>query len=220
MSDKFTQGHSDNYSSILQMYPVLMRYCKAITSSPWEAEDLAQNTFIRWIKTSSRHDYQSISKVLLFQMASHTWIDHNRRKKCKDIPFAEFNHSEQNQIDRFDIENAIQKLVHKLTLQQCVILILHDVFVYKSREIAVLLNSTEGAIKSALYRARKTLNRDKNESELDDFPESVDEQEDVIQLIVDAVATHNPSILLNMISVLNKSHTSTISDIHFCLAAA
>src|SRR5438876_8997319 len=60
--------------------PDLHRYCRALTGSVWDAEDLVQDTLLRAFaklgEVSLRVDNP---KAYLFRIASNLWVDHFRR---------------------------------------------------------------------------------------------------------------------------------------------
>src|SRR6266404_8240376 len=60
--------------------PELHRYCRALTGSVWDAEDLVQDTLLRAFaklgEVSLRIDNP---KAYLFRIASNLWVDHFRR---------------------------------------------------------------------------------------------------------------------------------------------
>ena len=63
--------------------------------------------------------------------------------------------------EREDVSLAFMTMLHLLPPRQRAILILRDVLNLKASEVAILLDSTVSGVKSALHRARKTLNENK-----------------------------------------------------------
>ena len=64
--------------------PALWRYCLHVTGSPWDAEDLVQDTLLRAFARLG-HFWQPIDnpRAYLFRIASNTWIDTLRRGKVQ-----------------------------------------------------------------------------------------------------------------------------------------
>src|SRR5438132_6398328 len=60
----------------------LYRYCRYLTRSPWDAEDLAQDTLARAFVTLARMHGQEPAnpRAWLFRIASNLWIDQTRRR--------------------------------------------------------------------------------------------------------------------------------------------
>jgi len=69
--------------------PELYRYCRYLTRSPWDAEDLVQDTFARGFVTLGcmTQDVPN-PRGWLFRVASHLWIDRTRRMREEpgDVP--------------------------------------------------------------------------------------------------------------------------------------
>src|SRR5437764_7358856 len=61
----------------------LYRYCRYLTRSPWDAEDLAQDTLARAFVTLARMGGQepTNARAWLFRIASNLWIDQIRRRR-------------------------------------------------------------------------------------------------------------------------------------------
>src|ERR1043166_1224677 len=60
----------------------LYRYCRYLTRSPWDAEDLTQDTLARaFALLAHTEDDPQNPRSLLFRVASHLWIDQLRRRR-------------------------------------------------------------------------------------------------------------------------------------------
>src|SRR5437868_5192648 len=61
----------------------LYRYCRYLTRSPWDAEDLAQDALARAFVTLARMHGQEPTnpRAWLFRIASNLWIDQTRRRR-------------------------------------------------------------------------------------------------------------------------------------------
>src|SRR5262245_49323239 len=62
--------------------PELYRYCRYLTQSPWDAEDLAQDTLMRAFVTLGTvfRDLPN-PRAWLFRVASNLWVDRVRRSR-------------------------------------------------------------------------------------------------------------------------------------------
>ncbi|SES67739.1 RNA polymerase sigma-70 factor, ECF subfamily [Oceanobacillus limi] len=141
----------------------LWKYCLNLTGSPWEAEDLAQETILKAFAQLS-FVYQSVNtKSYLFRVATNQWIDQCR--KSKNIVEGDEEMFEQvlndDEIDPIEIRASMEYLVQSLPPRQRVSVLLVDVFKFKLAETAEMLSLTEGAVKSLIHRARKNL-KEKN----------------------------------------------------------
>jgi RNA polymerase sigma factor (sigma-70 family) len=145
-------------SLIVAFRPELWNYCLYLTRSPWDAEDLVQETIVKAFAHMA-HLYQVVNmRAYLFRMASNLWIDWCRRARLvsqddlllRAIPAPD-------EVDRADVIGAMEDVIRLLPPRQRVILLLMDVFDFNARETAEMFMITEGAVKAALHRARRTL---------------------------------------------------------------
>src|SRR6478672_11758330 len=62
--------------------PDLYRYCRHLTRSPWDAEDLAQDTLARaFVTLAQLGEAPPNPRAWLFRVASNLWIDWIRRRR-------------------------------------------------------------------------------------------------------------------------------------------
>ncbi|MDF9842273.1 MULTISPECIES: RNA polymerase sigma factor [unclassified Paenibacillus] len=139
----------------------LNRYCLALTRSVHEAEDLAQDT---WAKALGYSGWAASPnpQALLLRIAKHTWIDSLRRKAAHQRAVERglqpaVATAEQEQTGLSELETVFHALVNYLPPLQLSIFLMRDVFGYPAQETADQLDTTEGAVKAALYRARQAL---------------------------------------------------------------
>lgn len=136
----------------------LWRYCRTLTRSPWDAEDLVQDTLLRAFSLLPKL-YQPIeSKAYLFRIATNRWID--QRRKQERIEMRE-DMEEINAAGEFDYQllGNLEHLVHNLTPVQYVSIILTDAFLYKGKEVAHIIGTTEASVHANVSRARKSLRK-------------------------------------------------------------
>jgi RNA polymerase sigma-70 factor (ECF subfamily) len=136
----------------------LYRYCRYLTRSPWDAEDLAQDAMARAFVTLGRMgEAPPNPRAWLFRVASNLWIDATRRLRL-EAPAASEGAAEAGawQEPRAARE-AGGTLIARLSPQERVAVVLKDVFDLKVGEIAELLSTSVGAVNAALHRARGRL---------------------------------------------------------------
>ncbi|OMF86458.1 RNA polymerase sigma factor [Paenibacillus sp. FSL R7-0273] len=143
------------------LHTALDRYCLALTRSRHEADDLVQDTWTKalgysgWAASPNR-------QALLLRIARHTWIDSLRRKSAhhrameRGLQQAE-TAAEQGQSSLSELETVFHALIKSLPPLQLTVFLLRDVLGYPAQEAAEQLDTTEGAVKAALYRARQAL---------------------------------------------------------------
>lgn len=138
----------------------LWSYCRKLTGNPWDAEDLFQDTTLKMFTSLSAlsHRMQPIHpRAWLFRVATNHWIDVCRKRKVR---FEEWSDNLPDTVTpgpSVEIRGAFEALLEHLPPRQTAILVLVDAFRFTGREAAEILGTTEGAVHSALYRARALL---------------------------------------------------------------
>jgi RNA polymerase sigma-70 factor (ECF subfamily) len=133
--------------------PDLFRYCRYLTRSAWDAEDLAQDAMAAAFATLGRTGQAPPNpKAWLFRVASNLWIDRTRRVR----PGPEAEPASMPEDPRAPRE-AAGTLIARLSPQERAAVVLKDVFDLPLEEIAETLSTTVGAVKAALHRGRGKL---------------------------------------------------------------
>ncbi|MFD1179325.1 RNA polymerase sigma factor [Paenibacillus puldeungensis] len=142
----------------------LRRYCRQLAGSAWEGDDLAQDTWLKVWSVARGRNGITISRAYLYRTARNAWIDRHRKKQilADSWPTDELP---DPQIDTVTVWSAMETLVKQLTSSQRVALLLVDIFEYTAAEAAELIQTTEGAVKAALHRARVKLRSSLGRSE-------------------------------------------------------
>lgn len=184
----------------------LRSYCRSLAGSTWEGDDLAQDTWLKiWSSLRNKRDGISLSRAYLYRAARNAWIDRGRKrtlpadsKIVEELP--------QQQPDGISLWVVMDTLVSQLVPNQRVALLLVDVLQYTAAEAAELIQSTEGAVKAALHRARVKLRGILEQSDDDDEPKFSESNnrsglhEAIVYAYLDAVRRQDASalaILLN-----------------------
>jgi RNA polymerase sigma-70 factor (ECF subfamily) len=135
----------------------LYRYCRYLTRSPWDAEDITQDTLARaFVLLANTEDGPQNPRAWLFRVASHLWIDHVRRRREVDTPDPE-EVAQLEVPDARESREAAGTLLAKLTPQERAAVVLKDAFDFSLEEVAETLETTVGAVKAALHRGRGKL---------------------------------------------------------------
>jgi RNA polymerase sigma factor (sigma-70 family) len=195
---------------IIPHRPALWKYCRMITSSPWDAEDLVQETLLKAYSALPRIFQPLIPKSYLFRIATNTWL--NQQRKLNRIIVEEHTDELHIDLDPFEIREAIERLVTNLSPKQRAVILLFDVFQFKGSEVAEMMGSTEGSVKALLHRARinlKKLNQGKHHSAIEQ--ESVIATDKVVEAYLDAFNRRDPDAIAEMLdenAVNDIVHTS------------
>ncbi|AKU93567.1 RNA polymerase sigma-54 factor RpoN [Labilithrix luteola] len=144
--------------SFSELRPDLYRYCRHLTRSPWDAEDLAQDALARAFVTLGQMmgEAPPNPRAWLFRVASNLWIDRVRRER-RERPLEGDVSSASSAIDPRGAREAAGTLLGQLSPQERAAVVLKDVFDLTLEETAETLSTTVGAVKTALHRARGKL---------------------------------------------------------------
>ncbi|MGD6993569.1 RNA polymerase sigma factor [Sutcliffiella horikoshii] len=132
----------------------LYKYCLKLSGSPWIAEDLVQETFLKVYKIKKTEPSREFTFSFLCTVAKNKFID-EKRKYRETIHFNEDLLGEA--YDFIEYYGLIEVLFTSLPLKQSMLITLKDVFGYTSKEIASMLRVSDESIKTALHRSRKKL---------------------------------------------------------------
>ncbi|SFB44304.1 RNA polymerase sigma-70 factor, ECF subfamily [Cohnella sp. OV330] len=136
------------------------RYSLSLVRSKPAAEDLAQESWSRALPALREGGGHANPEALLLRVARNVWIDGLRRdaRKAKLMKEA---HSEEAAIDRpllaMELAPVFAALNAFLPKLQRTVFLLRDVLGYSIKETAARLGTSEGAVKAAHVRARRSL---------------------------------------------------------------
>ncbi|MFC4597641.1 RNA polymerase sigma factor [Cohnella hongkongensis] len=145
---------------VAELHDSLRKYCLSLTESAWEAEDLAQDAWLKAL-AGPRFDTHPNPEAYLLRIAKNAWIDRARRsaKLSRILKTVRPPEGGAASIGALEIEAAFRALAEHLPPLQRAAFLLRDVLGYSSAETAERLRVTEGAAKAALHRARRNLPR-------------------------------------------------------------
>ncbi|RKH66161.1 sigma-70 family RNA polymerase sigma factor [Corallococcus llansteffanensis] len=138
--------------------PDLYRYCRNLTRSPWDAEDMAQETIARaFASLAIMADPPRNPRAWLFRVASNLWL--NRMRQARELPvgFSPELPEPATSAEPRSTREAAGTLLGQLSPQERAALVLKDAFGLSLEEVAEALSTTTGAIKAALHRGRGRL---------------------------------------------------------------
>ncbi len=136
----------------------LYRYCRYLTRSPWDAEDLAQDALARaFVTLGTMGQAPPNPRAWLFRVASNLWIDQARRRRGEALVGTAPEPPPPPPCEARASREAAGTLLVKLAPQERAAVVLKDVFDLSLEEIAEALSTTTGAVKAALHRGRGKL---------------------------------------------------------------
>ena len=151
-------------------------FCKHLTCSQQEADDLYQDTFLKAVELQQKISWKENPKSYLLSISVRIWKNHRKKVAWrKRIAPVEMLIEERDKGDMGDVEispeekylvleekKIVQAAVDKLPEKLKVCILLFYMEELSVRQIAKVLKVPEGTVKSRLYQARKQL---KNEWE-------------------------------------------------------
>jgi RNA polymerase sigma-70 factor, ECF subfamily len=150
---------SEEYKAVIEKYhrPVISLINRYVFD--WEtARDLAQDVFLKFWQKDVKEEKGRSVYILISRMAVNRAIDYLRHKKrdltdkIQDQCYEFFNVAENN-----DFHLIIWKCLQQMKNKQKSIFILYELEGYSITEIAGILKTTKGNIRSNLHLARQKL---------------------------------------------------------------
>jgi RNA polymerase sigma-70 factor, ECF subfamily len=159
-------GHSDVFANVVETYqkPVY-NLCYRMLGDPYDAEDAAQESFIRALKNIKRYDPRRPFSTWLLSIAAHYCIDQLRKRRNKivsiegnpDISLQELSPGPELATIMSEEQDRIRKILDTLSPTDRAAVILRYWNELSYEEIAQTLSLTVSAVKSRLHRSRQTL---------------------------------------------------------------
>lgn len=165
------QGNDEAFTRLVETYQTpVFNLCYRMLGEAEQAEDAAQETFLRAYQHLGRYDAKRPFATWLLSIAAHYCIDRLRRRK-----FSMFSlDAEDEQGNTFDLpdpmapepegetvrgqtRDRVHAMLKDLDATDRAAIIMRYWYDYSEIEIAESLNLTVSAVKSRLHRARKEL---------------------------------------------------------------
>lgn len=147
--------------TISSLRPSLHRYCARMTGSVMDGEDVVQEALFEAYRKLDKFDESRPLKPWLFRIAHNRCIDFLRQRGVRDeaatAAAAAPDVASPHDPALLGIGKAVEHLVAVLPPKERASILLKDVFDYSLEEIADLTDSTVGAVKASLNRARTKL---------------------------------------------------------------
>ena len=190
--ERARQGDGEAFGQLVEAYqrPVF-NVCYRMLGDPAEAEDAAQETFIRAYTRIDSYDANRKFSSWLLAIASHYCIDRLRRRRFgmvswDDLPpwrwLPDTDPLPEEVALRHEAQRQVQELPNQLPPDYKAAVILRYWHELSYEEIAETLDSTLPAIKSRLFRARQMMVKAATQAE--------------------TMPTHNQPILANGVEAL------------------
>jgi len=166
-------GDASAFGNLVEAYSQsVFNLCYRMLGDPFEAEDAAQETFIRAYKSLKRYDSERPFSTWVLSIAAHYCIDQLRRRKMKLVPFEALPYEEirdpspnpEVNISINEDQEQIRRLLDMLSPTDRAAIVMFYWYEFSYDEISDALQISLSAVKSRLHRARRTLAQSWSES--------------------------------------------------------
>ena len=154
----------------------VLNLCLRFTNNREDAEDLAQEVFMRIFEAAPRYKVQASFSTWLYRITVNLCLNHQRRKKI--IQFFSLNHKSNSNhyaeykapeftdddrpdtdLEKRETQHIVQNAIQSLPENQKVVTILHRYHDLSYKEIADILDTTVSSVESRLHRAKQNLKK-------------------------------------------------------------
>lgn len=162
------EGDQEAFAEIVYTFQdAVYNLCCRMLGERTEAEDAAQEVFLRAYSNLDRYDHSRAFKTWLLTIASNHCIDRLRKRRMifvdideplpETLSLASSDPLPEQAVLSNERSQRIQSLLDELTPDYRAAVVLRYWYDYSYVEIAQMMETTESAIKSRLHRARKLL---------------------------------------------------------------
>ncbi len=140
----------------------LMAYCKSMIKDHHAAEDIFQETFIRFYKKASSENPGCSVTGFLFIIARNLCLDHFRNKRY-EVPLQDYHYNIGDEISDGDIKeqkiNLILSSMEMMNEEDKELLIMRSYNKLSYREIGEILRTSEPNARKRVFRAKMRLKK-------------------------------------------------------------
>ena len=170
--DNVLSGQQDAYAILVRKYQdKIFRLCLSMLSDRMQAEDAAQDAFVKAYQALKKFNRNSSFSTWLYRIASNHCLDLLRKKTRQKTESWEallekegekIHHlllKSGNETDAVENADLIDRILSLLSPEHRAALVLREIDGFDYQEIAVTLNCSLNAVKGRLKRARRDLEK-------------------------------------------------------------
>ena len=140
---------------VRKYYPMILRYCHLHIQDTSYAEDLTQETFVRFFRTLNQYQHYGKAANYLYVIAGNLCRDYH--KKPEVIPMEELPEQPVNQMEALDLRMDVHRALEQLPPELLEVAILYFFQELKQKEIARILGVGLPLVKYRIRRAKELL---------------------------------------------------------------
>lgn len=163
--EKLKSGDKDSFDLLYEeYYLVLFRTALLILGNKEDAEDVLQDTFVSIYKNANTlSDFEKLRPWIFSILKNTSYTRYKKRKREFPDEFI-LDKAEESPVylgeDDYAEKSEIQDALMNLKEKEREVLVLYYYNDFPIEEIAKILNTFKGTVKSRLYRARKNLKKE------------------------------------------------------------
>lgn len=160
------KGDAQAFTCLVETYqkPVY-NLCYRMLGNAEDAEDAAQETFLRAYKSIKRYDIGRSFSTWLLSIAAHYCIDQIRRRRfqvvsVEDLPVPDLKDPSpptESQVSRREEKRRVRALLNTLDPLDRAAVVMYYWYDFSYQDISQALSLTTSAVKSRLHRARRAM---------------------------------------------------------------
>lgn len=158
---RVADGDEKAFSELLHRHQAaIYAFACRLLGDEREAEDVAQETFLRLYRTSGRYREKASLRTYLFKITKNLCIDHHRKKRPEPMDELPDTATRETPLDLLEGAMAvdrIEKAINDLPVNQKTALLLRHTEQMPYSRIAEVMDLSVGAVESLLVRGRRTL---------------------------------------------------------------
>lgn len=140
---------------IRKYYPEILRYCFLHLSDRTYAEDMTQETFVRFFTSLERYQPRGQVKNYLYTIAANLCRDYY--KKIRELPVEELPEQLTEPIPRAEEKLDVSAALGRLPMELQQVVILYFFRDFSQKEIAGILKISPTLVRRRLERAKEQL---------------------------------------------------------------
>lgn len=163
MSKLTTIEESDLFEDLMKNRETVFCICLGFAKNPWDAEELAQETYLKAYKNIGTLKNKATAKEWLFRIARNTCLDHARKERWRKFirltgeKESVLVKNPESQLLWAEQLELLKKSIRELPDKQREVLILREYGLFSYQEIAKTLGIKEGTVMSRLKRSRQAI---------------------------------------------------------------
>lgn len=176
--DLALQGDIQAFAHLVETYQTpIHNLCYRMLGNAEDAEDAAQETFLRAYKSFKRYDKNRPLSTWLLSIAAHYCIDQIRRRRYPLVSIEELtvpnvqdpSPGAETRLSLKEEQVRVREILNNLSPKDRIAVVLYYWYDFSYDEICQILSLSTSALKSRLHRARRVM----AQKWIEQFPENL-----------------------------------------------